>query len=227
MMSPRIIVRATVAALGVAVIAGSAFVAQASEDLPDMFVGRSLVVSEVLAQVTGTLPNASTATGYETASVRSSKTASTTAETGTHRNVREARSKRAKDLKGYAPSTYTGKFYNPKAENYRACVTNRESRNTYTGVGGGDLNGDGKGDYQGAYQLSPALSQGVTWMMAKESKKADDGLLSEVRDLRDIPASKWSRYWQDRAFWTVLNWEDTYSGAKHWAIHNSRCIPGM
>ena len=39
--------------------------------------------------------------------------------------------------------------------------------------------------------------------------------------LRKIPASKWNRYWQDRAFWTVWRNGD---GAGHWRGGGINCF---
>jgi hypothetical protein len=51
-------------------------------------------------------------------------------------------------------------------------------------------------------------------MLLPEAK--DHGLTEEVKQLREMSIHKWSRYWQDAAFWTVLNYKGPMSGAKHW-----------
>ena len=129
----------------------------------------------------------------------------------------------ADDLEGFEPSLYRGEFFRKGDENYRKCVIHRESRNRYNITGGGNLDSDPWGDYSGAYQLHPDLAHGVIFMMAKESKKTEDGLLQDIRELHDIKPKKWSRYFQDRAFYTILNWDGPRSGQSHWYISGSPC----
>lgn len=214
MFSPRRIVSASVVALSMAVLAGNAIPANA-----DNTASRS---EEALVTSLGSVTEASQEMGFtvphsyysqEHLTTRAFKTVLPKA----HKNFREANSTMATRVSGIKPSTYTGKYFSQSAESFRKCVIQRESRGYYRLVGGGDLTGDGKGDYQGAYQMSPALSNGVTYMMAKESKKSKDGLIPVIKELRGKPANKWSRYWQDRAYFTVINWEGNLSGAQHWA----------
>lgn len=134
-----------------------------------------------------------------------------------------AYSPEAYDLKGIEPSLYRGKFFKKNDEDFRKCVIQRESRGRYNITGGGNLDSDPWGDYSGAYQLHPDLAHGVVFMMAKESKKTEDGLLSDIRDLHDIKPKQWSRYFQDRAFYTILNWEGSRSGQRHWYLSGSSC----
>jgi hypothetical protein len=51
-------------------------------------------------------------------------------------------------------------------------------------------------------------------MMLAESKASGDGLAPQIRQLKHVPIRKWSRYFQDRAFYTA--WRHG-KGAKHWA----------
>lgn len=233
--SPRIIVRATVVALSAAIVTGSAFAAQAAESTPEQTEVHkpSTVATEAVAAKKA--PSTDSAKPVARAAANAAApVAKTVVKAGDsaqdpkpHKNMREARSKGADDMNGPAASVYTGKFYNEKAENFRQCIVQRESNNHYSVTGGGNLDGKGGGDYQGAYQLSPALAEGATWMMAKESKEVGDGLYDEVRALQKVPANEWPRYWQDRAFWTILNWDGDYSGAKHWAGGRWTCSQGM
>jgi hypothetical protein len=57
-------------------------------------------------------------------------------------------------------------------------------------------------------------------MMLKESKKTKDGLSAEIKTLFDKPIHKWSRYYQDRAFYTA--WQNG-SGKKHWYYPGHNC----
>ena len=134
-----------------------------------------------------------------------------------------AYSGRADDMKGIEPSLYRGEFFRKSDEAFRKCVIQRESRGRYNITGGGNLDSDPWGDYSGAYQLHPDLAHGVVFMMAKESKKTEDGLLDDIRDLHDIKPKNWSRYFQDRAFYTILNWEGSRSGQSHWYLSGSSC----
>lgn len=121
-------------------------------------------------------------------------------------------SEQATDMRGVEKSLYRGRYFNAKAEQKRLCIVERESEGFYDVVNPG-------GNYFGAYQVSRALAEGVTWMMAKEHK----ALMGEQRakevlaKLRAKPMNTWSRYWQDAAFHTIMNWEGPLSGASHWA----------
>ena len=69
----------------------------------------------------------------------------------------------------------------------------------------------------GAYQfLDNNWRDGLVWMMIKESKKTDDNLDPYLRDLFDVHITQWNRYFQDRAFFTALNFEGKWAGKKHW-----------
>lgn len=121
-------------------------------------------------------------------------------------------SEQATDLRGVEPSLYRGRYFTAASEKKRLCIVERESEGFYDVVNPG-------GNYFGAYQVSRALAEGVTYMMAKEHKE----LLGEERAkdvlarLRETPMNTWSRYWQDAAFHTIINWEGSLSGASHWA----------
>ena len=145
------------------------------------------------------------------------------------RPVHGSASRLSKDLSGWERSAYRGKFYNADQEPYRKCVGFREASFGYTARGGGNLDGVPGGDYGGTYQMSPALQRGVTWMLYKELKqevgKKEAKRLTRI--LRSIPAEKWNRYWQDAAFYTILNWKHKASGAHHWAGGRWSCSPTM
>src|SRR6056297_1327096 len=105
-------------------------------------------------------------------------------------------SKDAQDMKGFERSLYQGKWYMPKKESIRRCIMDRESNHRYRAVSAGGM-------YRGAYQMNRALARGASFMMQKEVKKQMPEAVSQVRKLRKIPTQQWSRYWQDRAFWTI------------------------
>jgi hypothetical protein len=125
-------------------------------------------------------------------------------------------SRKSKDMKGYEPSLYRGKWFMPKKEHRRRCIMDRESNNFYRAVSAG-------GKYRGAYQMNRALAIGATHMMMKEVRKemGRPGVRA-LKRLREIPTQQWNRYWQDRAFWTI--WRKG-KGAFHWrhTIPGTRC----
>jgi hypothetical protein len=129
-----------------------------------------------------------------------------------------ANSKAAHDNSGYMKSLYQGNYYNADQEAFRQCVMRRESTFTYSVIGGGGDN------YHGAYQFHDAdWRKGLTFMMAQESRKTDDALRIQARQLITIPINKWGRYWQDRAFFTALNYHSKWSGKHHWASGGYSC----
>jgi len=132
------------------------------------------------------------------------------------REYRVATSKDAKDWKGYKKSLYRGKYYSKDQEHFRQCVMHRESRHNYRAA-------NRVSSARGAYQfLDNKWRNGLVYMMIKESKKSDDFLIPEIKDLRKKPIHKWNRYYQDRAFFTAMNYNGKWSGKKHWYI----TVPG-
>ena len=132
---------------------------------------------------------------------------------------RRAHSKAAKDLHGYEKSLYQGKYYNASQESWRQCVMWRESNYNYDLIGAGY-----NWPYHGAYQFHNVnWKRGLIIMMAKESKETKDGLNGEARKLKHKNINQWNRYWQDRALFTALNYNGSYSGAHHWNMTNYGC----
>ncbi|MDP1879275.1 MAG: hypothetical protein Q8M17_17135 [Actinomycetota bacterium] len=128
------------------------------------------------------------------------------------------RSKATRDMRGVERSLYRGRFYRPATESLRRCIADRESEGHYDVV-------SPSGSYFGAYQVSRDLARGATWMMLKEHKRLMGARAAKrvLADLRAKPMNRWPRYWQDAAFFTVLNWEGPRSGAAHWAGGRWRC----
>lgn len=121
-----------------------------------------------------------------------------------------ANSPDAGDLKGYEKSLYKGKYYNKSQEGFRKCVMRRESNFRYKAA-------NKTSSARGAYQfLDSKWREGLVHMMKKESKETDDLLRTEADLLFDKKIHKWDRYWQDRAFFTALNWNGDWTGKKHW-----------
>ncbi len=118
----------------------------------------------------------------------------------------------ANDPRGYEPSLYTGKWYMPGLEDTRQCIIERESHANYRAS---------NGVFHGAYQMSAALGDGAAWMMQREVRKelGDQGV-DLMQQLRRTTPNNWSRYWQDRAFWTI--WRNG-AGRHHWGSGISGC----
>lgn len=131
-----------------------------------------------------------------------------------HPEARASSSPQAADMSGIAPSLYRGPWHNPRYEDYRRCIMKRESHGNYRAA-------NRSSSARGAYQfLDNSWRDGLVWMMLKESRKTRDGLTPEARRLFDKPIHHWSRYWQDRAFWTAFRHG---AGAHHWHYAGSPC----
>jgi hypothetical protein len=106
------------------------------------------------------------------------------------------------------PSTYAGKHYNARWETWRRCVVWRESRDNPKAA-------NRSSSARGLYQfLDNSWRVSLTHMVTREHRDRR----AEVKDLRAKPINQWPRYWQDAAFWTVLNGG---KGAKHWSYGSS------
>lgn len=116
---------------------------------------------------------------------------------------------------GSVPDTaYTGHYYRVyPAEAFRKCVAWRESRDTRTAVS--------RGGHRGLYQMTPELGDGAAWMMRVDP--VDPISRAQRVRLQSMPITSWSRYWQDRAFYTVLNARSAGSGWRHWYLSGSSC----
>lgn len=128
-------------------------------------------------------------------------------------------SRQTRTMRGIEPSLYQGDFFDPAAEKMRRCIVKRESNGHY------DVQGGAGNRYFGAYQMSQALSRGVTWMMLGEHKRilGVERAKEVMKKLRELPATKWPRYWQDAAFSTIYNWKGPGSGGSHWFVGSWRC----
>lgn len=119
---------------------------------------------------------------------------------------------------GAQASAYKGKFYRPFQEKIRKCILRRESNYHYFST-------NRKSGYFGGYQMTKELMHGAAWMFMPELRKeVGKERATKIRQiLQATPGHKWNRYWQDRAFYTVFNWECTGSGAKHWGGGRFAC----
>ena len=111
---------------------------------------------------------------------------------------------------GVRGSAYTGKYYRASQETYRKCVGQREGRFQYFGTGSNNY-------YEGTYQMRDQLFIGAAWMLSRELKATYANWEVVRAELLDTPGHKWGRFWQDMAFYTVLNWRGDGVGASHWA----------
>lgn len=110
---------------------------------------------------------------------------------------------------GYSQSSYQGKWYHPKWEDERKCIMQRESRFNYRAA-------NSTSSARGAYQfLDSQWRKGLVWMMLDEG-----GHVKEIKSLRNKPIHKWSRYYQDRAFFTAWRHGD---GKHHWHYPGQNC----
>ena len=125
-----------------------------------------------------------------------------------------ANSPKAKDRMGYMPSLYRGKWYDRRHEDSRKCIMERESHFNYRAA-------NRSSSARGAYQfLENSWHKPLVYMMLKESKQTNDGLTKEIRSLFNKPIAQWSRYYQDRAFFTA--WQHG-KGKHHWYYPGHRC----
>ena len=123
---------------------------------------------------------------------------------------------------GRRNSTYTGRHYIRAWEAFRQCVAQREGRFTY-GVVSAD------GTYYGTYQFTAALARGAAWEMLPELKQlfGRKNGRSVTQQLLRTPMNRWARFYQDMAFWTILNVDGRGEGASHWSGGRFTCTPGM
>lgn len=116
----------------------------------------------------------------------------------------------AQSTMGYAESLYKGKWFHKKWEDERKCIMKRESRFNYKAA-------NKSSTARGAYQfLDSQWRESLTHMLMPEHKDQR----AEVKALRDKPIHKWSRYWQDAAFYTAWRHGE---GKHHWYYPGSRC----
>lgn len=114
----------------------------------------------------------------------------------------------ARDLEGYRLSTYTGKYYDKRFEQYRLCVVQRESGGNYD---------EGSGGFVGAYQFSYSLAAGALRAMRPEIEALYGRAgLAALDRLQGKPMYTWNRFWQDTAFWT------TFNGGRGWSHWSSQ-----
>ena len=119
---------------------------------------------------------------------------------------------------GVQDSLYTGRYYDSSQESKRKCIVKRESNGHYFST-------NRRGGYFGAYQMTAPLAVGAGWMMRKELREMygfQQG--TEIaRKLRETPAHKWHRFYQDMAWYTVVNWRGNGTGLKHWRGGRFHC----
>jgi hypothetical protein len=120
-----------------------------------------------------------TASAAPTVSGTATTSVGTAAPTG-ERNTRVSRS-----MTGIRASAYIGKYYSSRHEGTRKCIVRKESHGNYRIVSSG-------GSYRGAYQFNAHLARATAKRMGRS-------------DLVYKPFNHWSRFDQDKAFWTVWN----------------------
>jgi hypothetical protein len=114
----------------------------------------------------------------------------------------------ARDMVGYRLSTYTGKYYDKRFEQYRLCVVQRESGGRY---------GESSGGHIGAYQFSYSLAgQALRALRAEIEDLYGNPGLAALDRLSGKPMYTWNRFWQDAAFWTI------FAGGRGWSHWSSQ-----
>lgn len=104
-------------------------------------------------------------------------------------------------------SDYRGVHYSKKWEPFRKCIVYRESRGRYDAR-------NPRSSAAGAYQfLASQWRDSLVHMLRPEHGE-------RVNVLFRVPLHKWPKYYQDAAFWTVL---DRGEGWRHWYLNGSRC----
>jgi len=111
-----------------------------------------------------------------------------------------------KDMVGYRPSTYRGAYFDPRFEQYRLCVLQRESGGRYSESSGAHIGG-----YQFSYSLA---AQALRAMRAEMGTEFGAAGLAFLDRLAGDPMYTWPRYAQDAAFWTIFN---RGAGWRHWS----------
>ena len=113
---------------------------------------------------------------------------------------------------------YRGRFWRPSQRRYTLCVLKRESNAHWFST-------NRAGGYHGAFQFNSALARGATWMMTPELKSLFGPAKCRkiAAELRSTPMERWAPWYQHAAFATVLNWDHSGSGAKHWAGGRFAC----
>jgi len=121
--------------------------------------------------------------------------------------------------KGYEPSAYEGRYYDARYEGLRKCIGQREGRWNYSGTGA-------NGRYVGTYQFTRELARGASWMMEKEWRALYGSKTARAMRLKlqTTDPTKWSREVWDQAFWTVLSWNGSLSGLRHWNGGRYHCL---
>jgi len=154
-------------------------------------------MSTSLARMTGALAMAVTmgtvtflgsATPAAAAPATTAATSAATAAPTGERNTKVSRS-----MSGIRSSAYVGKYYSARYERTRKCIVRKES-------GGNYRIASRTGKYRGAYQFNAQLASATAKKMGR-------------RDLAGKPFNTWSRFDQDKAFWTVWNHG---RGRGHW-----------
>lgn len=117
----------------------------------------------------------------------------------------------AQSTQGFATSLYQGKWFKKRWEDERKCIMKRESRFNYRAA-------NKSSSARGAYQfLDSQWRESLVWMLLPEHKDRK----RELKTIANKPIHKWSRYWQDAAFYTVWRHGE---GKHHWHYPGSRCF---
>jgi phosphate-selective porin len=157
-------------------------------------------MSKILTRLVGTAAATATAgtllmAAPASAAQAAPASAPTAAATSTVTAVKagERNTKVSRSMRGVRDSAYVGKYYSKRYERTRKCIVRKES-------GGNYRIASRSGKYKGAYQFNANLARHTARKMGRP-------------DLARKPFNQWSRFHQDKAFWTVWNHG---KGRGHW-----------
>lgn len=146
------------------------------------------------------------------------------AATADDRQVFVDRGSRHPSMNGIRPSAYKGRYYTEAAERFRLCVIKRESGGRYWAA-------NPTSSARAAYQWLSGWQESIPWMLKDELQEIHGKRLGAqvVRAMQRTPRERWPRWYQDAAFFTVVNYDGPFSGARHWYLAGSPCnqLAGM
>jgi hypothetical protein len=155
-------------------------------------VASTLIASATIGSVAIMAP--ATAASAAPLTPTAAKAAGSTVATKAHTEERRKnRARASRSMFGVKASAYRGSYYDGRFERTRKCIVRKES-------GGNYRIASRYGTYKGAYQFNSYLARATAKRMGRS-------------DLAGKPMNQWSRYDQDRAFWTVWNHG---RGARNW-----------
>ena len=104
----------------------------------------------------------------------------------------------ARDMYGYRTSAYQGKYFDASIERLRLCIVQREA--------GGDYAAVSRYGYLGAYQFMGSWNSAIrSYLKPEMTAKYGQAGAKAVDALAGQSINRWNRFWQDAAFYAVLD----------------------